>query len=154
MSANPDHRTSRRTLRRLAEAHVFYELGRENNAENEIVSGPWDKFSTRNLGLRVNRRMSREFGGEAARMREASVENISRSLNVDVRGWSEAERRSLENWSLILGLIPRIAGWTSEEKQELVRIIRSQSGRNEMEYLRHTQRHPRLRAELLRLGSA
>ena len=153
MLANPEHRTSRKTLRRLAEAHVFYELGRENNAENEIVSGPWDKFSTRNLGLRVNRRMSREFGGEAARMREASVENISRSLNVDVRGWSEAERRSLENWSLILGLIPRLAGWTSEEKQELVRIIRSQSGGDEMEYLRNTQRHARLRAELLRLGS-
>jgi hypothetical protein len=32
-------------------------------------------------------------------------------------------------------------------------MIRAQAGRNEMRYLRLTQQHPRLRQELLQLGS-
>jgi hypothetical protein len=35
----------------------------------------------------------------------------------------------------------------------LIRLIRAKSSPNEMTYLHQTQHHPRLRAELLRLGS-
>src|SRR5579864_9692446 len=75
IAANPRYRTPKRTLKRLAEAHVFYELpGSERSA--------WDNFSTRNLGLRVNRRMAREFGGDRARIRRESVAVVSRALEV------------------------------------------------------------------------
>src|SRR5271154_4061835 len=67
IAANPRYRTPPRTLKRLAEAHMFYELP----AAERLVSGhafrragritqlspaaglpgPWDTFSTRNLGL-------------------------------------------------------------------------------------------------------
>jgi hypothetical protein len=74
-------------------------------------------------------------------------------LDLNVFRWPGAERRSLENWSLVLVLIADLRRWSAEEKRELVRIIRSQSAANEMQYLRFTQRHERLREELLRLGS-
>jgi hypothetical protein len=61
--------------------------------------------------------------------------------------------QSLENWSLILAQIPDLSNWTPAEKHQLVKIIRAKSALNEMPYLRRTQHHPRLRAELLRLGS-
>ncbi len=154
IAMEPKYRTSRRILKRLAEAHVFYEVRRESNARGESVSGPWDSFSTRNLALRVNRRMARGFGGDAARIRKASVGAVTQALNLHIKRWSDDERCSLDNWSLVLALIPRLAAWPREEKRELEKLIRSQSGRNEMDYLRRTQRHPRLRAELLRLGSA
>ena len=154
IATNPGHRTSRRILKRLAEAHVFYELGREGGGTSGIVSGPWDSFSTRNLALRVNRRMAQKFGGDSIRIRAASVSAVTRALDLDTRQWPEMEIRSLENWSLILALIPRLDSWPSEEKRKLEKIIRSQAGRNEMTYLQRTQRHPTLRAELLRLGSA
>lgn len=144
---NPRYRTPRRTLKRLAEEHVFYELpGGE--------PGAWDRFSVRNLGLRVNRRMAKEFGGESERIRRASLENVSRALSVSLSRWSSAERQCFENWALVLALMPGLERWSRQEKVDVVRIIRAQAGANEMRYLRLTQRHVRLRAELLRLGSA
>jgi hypothetical protein len=97
--------------------------------------------------------MARKFGGDATRIRDDSVKRVTRALGIDARGWKEAERHSLEDWSLILAMIPGLANWSAEEKREMVGIIRAQSGTNEMRYLRLTQRHGRLREEILRLGS-
>jgi len=144
IAANPQYRTPRSTLQRLAEAHVFYELER---------TGPWDTFSTRNLGLRVNARMAREFHGDATRIRQASAKQVSRTLNTDLARWTSAERQSFENWSLILALIPDLPRWSPKEKRDVIKIIRAQSTPNEMRYLRLTQRHRSLRTALLRLGS-
>jgi hypothetical protein len=46
-----------------------------------------------------------------------------------------------------------LSRWSRQEKQAAAQIIRAQAGPNEMRYLRLTQQHPRLREELLRLGS-
>jgi hypothetical protein len=180
ISAKPKYRTPPRTLKRLAEAHMFYELGggidqgtvrqgtlgkgttssRAVNATNlstasavEGMPGPWDTFSTRNLGLLVSRRMAREFDGDGRKIREASTTAVTRALEVDRTHWNSAQQQALENWSLVLALIPGLARWTPDEKQQFVKIIRAKSAPNEMSYLRQTQHHPRLRDELLRLGS-
>ena len=146
IAANPQYRTPKRTLKRLAEAHVFYDLPRcEPHA--------WDTFSTRNLGLRVNQRMAREFGGDRARILRAAVDEVSRALSVDLTRWNPAERQAFENWSLVLALIPDLRRWSTQQKQDAAGMIRAQAGPNEMRYLRVTQEHPRLREELLRLGS-
>lgn len=152
IGADPNYRAPRKTLKRLAEAHVFYELPGDSRVSG-AKEGVWDTFSTRNLALRVNRRMARDFNGDAARIREASVREVSRALALKASLWTDAERRSLENWSLVLALVPDLARWSAQEKREFVRIIRSQAAANEMRYLRLTQRQERLRRELLRLGS-
>ena len=164
IAADARYRSPRRTLRRLAEAHMFYEIdstaartGKKDDdsgeSESAIVSGPWDRFSTRNLGLRLSRRMAQEFGGDLPVMRDASVARISRALGVNSYRWTNAEWRSLEEWSLVLSLIPKITGWSPAERREMTEIIRSRSGPNEMHYLHLTQHHMKLRWELLRLGS-
>jgi hypothetical protein len=147
IAANPQYRTPKRTLKRLAEAHVFYELpGSERFA--------WDQFSTRKLGLRVNRRMARGFGGDSARIRRASMDEVSRAFGVNCSRWNSAEQQAFENWSLVLALIPDIRGWSAKEKSDAIGMIRAQAGSNEMRYLRLSQQHPRLRREMLRLGSS
>ena len=148
IAANPQYRTPKRLLKRLAEAHVFYELKGEADC-----SGSWDAFSTRNLGLRVNRRMAREFGGDATRIRASSVKDVSRALGVNLSRWSPEERQSFENWALVLAFVPDLRRWSAEEKRGVVRIIRTQAGASEMRYLRLTQKQTRLREELQRLGS-
>jgi len=97
--------------------------------------------------------MAREFDGNAALIRQASLKEVARALDINPARWTPAEQLSLENWSLVLALIPDLNRWSQQEKRDLIRIIQAQSGRNEMRYLRLTQRHPRLRRELLRLGS-
>ena len=51
MAREPSHRTSARTLRKLAAGHVFYEFG-------DGPRGLWDTFSARNIGLAVQQRMA------------------------------------------------------------------------------------------------
>jgi hypothetical protein len=152
IAANPHYRTPKKTLKQLAEAHVFYELKRID-ASSASASGTWDTFSTRNLGLLVNRRMARDFRGDSGSIRRASVAAVSRALGINLSRWSVTERKAFENWSLVLALIPNLRRWTPQQKTDAAKVIRAQAGRNEMSYLHLTQRHPRLREELLRLGS-
>src|ERR1700690_241975 len=139
------YRTPARTLRRLAAGHVFYDL-----PGTEI--GAWDRFSTRNIGLRVNQRMARDFGGDADRMREQSRRALGGSLAVSISRWKPLERAPFENFALVLTAVPGLSGWTREEKEDLVRIIRAKTKPDEMLYLHLTQRHGRLREALLAGG--
>lgn len=146
IAADPKYRTPARTLRRLASGHVFYELpGSER--------GAWDSFSTRNIGLRVNRRMAQEFQGDSDRLRKESVRSVARILGLDTSRWTPPERASFENFAMLLALVPGLQSWKRDEKDALVRIIRSKSKADEMLYLHLTQRHERFQQALLKLGS-
>jgi hypothetical protein len=146
IAADPKYRTPPRTLRRLASGHVFYELpGSE--------MGAWDRFSTRNIGLRVNRRMAREFQGDSDRMRQESVRSAARILGINTSRWTAPERASFENFSMLMALVPGLQSWRRDEKDALVRIVRSKSNPDEMLYLHLTQRHDRFREALLKVGS-
>jgi hypothetical protein len=138
------YRTPARTLRRLAEGHAFYELPGSD-------AGAWDGFSTRNVGLRVVRRMGQEFGGDGRRFREASVKSLARVLNTRVPG-KGSERTAFENFAMVAALIPGLRLWSSPEKRGLLEIIRAKSGADEVRYLSQLQRHERLRREMLSLG--
>jgi hypothetical protein len=179
IAANPKYRTSTRTLRRLAEAHMFYELqpstGKPASAPERFVSGHafrhavnapssspasasaepgyWDTFSTRNLALRTNRRMAQHFNGDHQKIRQASTAAVTKALNINPTRWTPIEKQAFENWSLVLAQISDLTRWTPQEKQNVVKIIRAKAAPNEMPYLHQTQKHPRLRAALKRLGS-
>ena len=146
IAADPKYRTPARTLRRLASGHAFYEW-----PGSEV--GAWDSFSTRNIGLRVNRRMAREFQGDSGRMRKESARSVARTLGVDTSSWTASERVSFENFAVLLALVPGFRSWKREEREALVRIIRSKSKADEMVYLHLTQRNERFREALLKLGS-
>jgi len=140
------YRTSARTLRRLAEGHVFYELpGHEG--------GAWERFSTRNIGLRVNRRMGEKFDGDVQRFRKVSTERLARILGGKIPPADSLSRTSFENFGLVLSLVPKLQDWSSPEKQGVLEIIRARSGREEMPYLHLLQHHSKLRESLIRVGS-
>jgi hypothetical protein len=116
-------------------------------------AGPWDTFSTRTLGLRINQRMAKEFNSDSQKIRQASTKIATRSLNINPARWTPTQKQSLENWSLVLTQIPNLSRWSPKEKHQLIKIIQAKSAPTEIPYLHRTQRHPRLRTELLRLGS-
>ena len=146
IAADSQYRTPPRTLKRLAAGHAFYEL-----PGSEV--GAWDSFSTRNIGLRVNRRMARDFGGDAGLMRDHSRRALERMLGVSTSSGTALEKAAFENFALVLAGVSGLRSWTREEKADLVRIIRAKSKPDEMLYQHLTQRHGRLRNALLRLGS-
>jgi hypothetical protein len=87
--------------------------------------GVWDNFRVRNLGLAVER------------ARLAGALNTESSSGLD----------------LVLSLVPDLPRWTPEEKLAAARILRAKQSASEARYLRLMQRHPRLRAGFLALGT-
>jgi hypothetical protein len=151
IAADPKFRTPARTLKRLAAGHVFYDVQRNELPGSEVAA--WARFSTRNIGLRVNRRMARDFGGDAIRMREHSTRALEKILGTSTSSWTPLEKVAFENFALVLTDVPGLRAWTQEEKGDLVRIIRAKAKPDEMLYLHLTQRHGWLRKALLKMGS-
>jgi hypothetical protein len=87
--------------------------------------GVWDNFRVRNLGLAVER----------------------------ARAAGALDTESCSGLALVLSLIPDLARWTAEEKTAAAKILRAKQSASEARYLRLMQRHPRLRAAFLALGS-
>ena len=146
IAAREGYRTNARTLRRLAEGHVIFETPSASR-------GDWDDFHIRNLTLAVARRMSRQHDGDAEKARRASVAQVSSALAVKAARWTDDERRALENFSLLLALVPDLSRWMDDEKKAVVNIIRAKADADELGYLRLLQKHRRLRREFIRLGS-
>lgn len=146
IAQDPKYRAPARTLRRLAEGHVFYELpGSE--------PGAWDAFSTRNIGLKVNRRMAQQFQGDTTRFRDAASRALAKVLGASPNQSGNLERNNFENLAVVLELIPGLSSWTPQEKRDLRQVIRSKIAASEMTYLRLLQKHGSLRDALLALGS-
>ncbi|HEY0323977.1 MAG TPA: hypothetical protein VGC66_23720 [Pyrinomonadaceae bacterium] len=140
------YRTSANTLRRLAGGHMLYE--HDSSGEHS-----WNRFHMRNLGLAVQRRMGERFGGDAQRLRAASVREVARVLNVRPDEWSAYEQRAFGDWSLLLALIPDLSRWSDDEKGALVKVMQAKAGAQETLYVRLLQKQSRLRSEIIRLGS-
>jgi hypothetical protein len=114
----------------------------------------WDCFHVRNIALAVARRMAREFGGDAEKIRRASESGVARALGVNSRRWSREEQEAFAEFALVLGLVPDLPRWKREEKQALVEVVRAKVGPRESRFLHLLQRHARLRAAVIRLGSS
>jgi hypothetical protein len=153
IAADASYRTPPRALRRLATHNLLYEVeSRESRVESS--EGSWDSFHIRRIGLAVARRMAREFGSDAEKIRRASEASVARALGVNPRRWSREEREAFAGFALVLGLVPDLPRWKREEKQALVEVVRAKAGPRESRYLHLMQRHARLRAAIIRLGRA
>jgi hypothetical protein len=97
--------------------------------------------------------MAQDFDGNSKKMRNYSGQFLNRTLKVDAESWADAEKRTLENLSLVLAMIPGIAKWNPSEKALAARIIRAKAGADEALYLRLMQRHGALRQALIGFGS-
>lgn len=86
--------------------------------------GVWDDFRVRNLGLAVERK----------------------------RGQTHFPAPS-SGLAQLVSLIPDLAHWTPQERTAVAKIVRAKESASEARYLRLMQRHARLRAAFLTLGS-
>jgi len=150
MATDPRHRTSASTLRKLADGHMLFEVpdltGRAHRSD-------WDRFQIRDVGLAVQRRMGRDFDGNAQKTRAASLNIVKRALDLKISNWNSAELEALNNFAVVLAMIPGVEQWSAGEKHLAAQIIRAKADSNEARYLRLMQKHTRLRAGIVFLGS-
>ncbi|HYE65447.1 MAG TPA: hypothetical protein VD966_07690 [Pyrinomonadaceae bacterium] len=146
IAAEPSHRTPAQILRQISVGHLLFEIPPSPRSA-------WDNFQIRNIGLAVQRRMADGFGGDARKIRRASVAAVERALGVRAERWSEPERRAFEDLALVLALIPGLSRWTVAEKIAVARIAQAKGGPDESLYVQLLQQHRRLRDEVIKLGS-
>ena len=146
VQANAKYRTSAATLRRLSKANVVYELP-------EAERGAWDKFSMRHIGLAVQKRMAKDFDGDAAAMRKAAIARLARINSMDPRKLKPQAQAAFADFATVLSLVPELDRWPSDDKDALHEIISAKAGRTELRYQSMLQKHARLRAAILKLGS-
>lgn len=138
LDRRPGYRTGARTLRRLAESPMAYEIAGTGH-------GDWDRFQVRNVGLAVQRRIASRYRGDPDRAAEAARSRVARALGIDPL--------SCGHLAQVLNLVPDLARWTRDEKEGIVAIIRAKIGGDEGRYLRLMQKHDRLRRAFLKIGS-
>lgn len=147
IAAGRGYRTSAPMLRRLAAGSMIWEL-------EQTKLGDWDRFQVRNLGLKVQARMAARFAGDPERIREQSLRDVSRAVNLSLKEWTTDQQRALSDLVLPLAMIPDLKRWARSEKLEVTEILRAKVKGDEARYLKLMQRQQRLRAALIALGAA
>jgi hypothetical protein len=144
LASDPRHRTSARTLRKLASGHMLFEMpGRE--------SREWDRFEVRNIGLAAQRRMAKDFGSNPESLRHYTSKFAEKVLGVRLRH-GEPQTALFNDLAIALSTAVDVAKWSPDEKKAAARIFLAKGGADETQYLRQMQKHALLRASLIRLG--
>lgn len=146
IASRKNYRTSPRTLRRLAQGHVVFELPGTSH-------GDWDNFAMRNLGFVTQERMAGRYRGDAAAMRRICSRKLALTLGVKPETWTTLEQKAFDNYALVLDLVPDLPRWDKAEKNALLQIIRAKATASDGRYCRLLQSHGRLRGWLRKLGS-
>ncbi len=142
----PSHRTSARVLRRLATRHIFFEFGNGKK-------GLWDQFSTRRIGLALQRRMAEQFECDPEKMRRTARMVLEQQTGAVLADWNRDESSAFENFAVVLTMVAEVSRWSDAEKRRLVEVIKAKAAGEEREYMRLLQGHDPLRRALLALGS-
>jgi len=145
IASNPRYRTPARILRLLSAGNVVYEGPGSSR-------GDWDNFSIRNIGLAVQSRMAKEFGGDAELIRLSSRRLAARVLKLEVQRFTRAELRIFDDLALMLGLLPGLSRWTRSEKKGIAEVVHAKIQAPESDYARLLQSHGKLRAAIIELG--
>jgi len=154
MAAKPGYRTSARTLRKLAQGSMIFELDNPSRrSPNGSRPGDWDRFQVRNIGLAVQRRMAARYRGDVESFRAAALEELEHVLGLSTKDWREVKFTVLSDFSVALSLVGDLGRWNEVEKEALVKTVRAKATSDESHYLKLMQKHERLRRAMIKLGS-
>jgi hypothetical protein len=144
MTIDPTHRTSARTLRKLASGHMLYEMPGKESRE-------WDRFEARDIGLAVQRRMAKEFDSAPEKLRRHTAQFAEQTLGVSRLG-DKNQEKLFNDLAIALSTATDISTWSKNEIQSVAKIFLAKSGPDEAQYLKQMQKHALLRASLIKLG--
>jgi hypothetical protein len=141
---NPSHRSSRKTLARLAEDYLYFEL--------EGQRAPyWPRLAE--LGARIGSKLTAAAGADREAAVRACSAEAARRLRVSPPR-AGAARIAWERWAPIVTSLPGLDGWSAGERSALARIVSAKGERRDGDYLALFDAHPRLGSALRRMSGA
>lgn len=145
VNERPGHRSSPRTLRRLAGGPLFLDVGAAEPPAHWTPVAP----DIAELGLAVTRWIGRRFSGDRERAHRWAVRRVARALGVrSTRRWPERERLWFERLALLVAMIPDLGRWPRSDRVALRLALRAKGAARERRFVLLTQALPRLREAL------
>lgn len=145
MKMRPSHRSSKRTLQKLAEDYLYF--------ESAGARAPfWPRVA--DLGARTAEYLAALAAADRETAMQLCLEKTKRLLNAPPPRDPPEAHAAWENWSPIVSILPGIARWSREERANLAKVISAKGGRRDSDYLALFDKHPRLGAALRRLTQA
>jgi hypothetical protein len=141
MKVDPQHRSERATLRKLAGWHIFYDLDPRRPVPLPDPAVPGERVAHA-LALRGG--SDRSMAMKAC-SREALVLLGLKSL----KGWTTDERQAWARWAPLIVSIEGLSRWSAAEKRALAHVVRAKAGRRESDSVALLAAHGRLERELL-----
>ncbi len=162
MRANPRHRSSIATLKKLAAEHVFFVPGGRGAGRARQRGGGRRSPAARgrgllplwNVSLGITEHLAERFGSERERGLRDCASEAARMLGLrSFRGFSAGERQAWQRWTPLVTALPEVARWGAADKRAFVRVIRTKGGRRDSDFVRRFDAHPRLQRAILRLAA-
>lgn len=146
MKADPRHRSSVATLKKLATADVFLSLGERRNDVLGVLP-------LANVGLCITRYLAECFGFDRAKATRTCSAEALKLLNLrSLRGFSAGERLAWRRWAPLLVVLPGVERWRRHDKRALAGVVRAKGGKRESDYVRRFDRHRHLRRAIRSLA--
>jgi hypothetical protein len=137
--ANGAHRSSARTLRALADNHLYFDGDPAHPCPLPRLT-PLLECATARFAAAGGGRVGRR-GCEAASLRATGLRSLA--------GFSRDERLTWQRWAPLLASLPQIERWPAAQRAALVALVRAKGGASEFDFLVQFAAHDRLRRTLL-----
>ncbi len=133
------YRSSKTTLRRLAEHPVYLWLGRKRRDVLPVVY-------TDTISLGVLDYVSKHFGSQREEAARHCSRQLADALGVDsIADWHADEQLMWNRLSPVVAAIADVQDWPKADRAALVEVIRAKGGVHEKEYVTLFDAHKRLR---------
>ena len=145
MKADPRHRSSIATLRKLAPSNVYFHL---KKPRDDIIG----ELASSAVGLQVTDYLAERFGSDRARGERVCAREAAQRFGVrSFTRWSAGERLAWRRWGPLLLLLRGVERWSAAERRAAVQVVRAKGGQRESDFALRFDGHTRLRREILRL---
>jgi hypothetical protein len=136
IKANPRHRSSPATLRKLAEGHLFFDFDPAHPRGLPPVAA---------LGARVAARLARHPAANRANALDDASRELMRFTGLrSLRGFTANERLAWRRWSPFVLALPGLPRWSAADRRAIARVVRAKGGRRESDFAALFAAHPRL----------
>ncbi len=156
MRANPRHRSSLATLKKLAAEHVFFAprgRGKSQRARGSSGGRRVQLLPLWNVSLGISDSLAQRFGAERERGVRTCAGEAARILGAgSLHDFTAGERQAWERWGPLVAAMPEVARWSAADKRALVQVIRAKGGRRDSDFVQRFDAHRPLQSAILRLA--
>lgn len=143
MRANPRHRSSPATLRKLAAWHLFFDLDSARPRGLPPLAA---------LGKRVVAQLAEHSALGRAGALDAASQRLMRLAGLrSLRGFTTNERLAWRRWCPFVLALPGLTRWSAADRRAAARVLRAKGGRRESDFAALFAAHPRLARALFAL---